>query len=818
MYEFRPIAERIQRLRAKTRDRMMVGDAVKSRLRFEARALYKNFPPIMAKPMETLYLIERMPIHIIEDEYFFGDFGNKGWGGADADRWLRADIENTWPIGEDGLHHAPDDDPEYSHQKLAISPEDLKELREITAEANHTFHNVRPLTYYPLGIDEMLKLQVETYGRPEGWAVLLPPGHLTPGYQHILRQGYGAIRKRAQDWLDAHKGNIMGDEAGKYLFYHACTAACDGAMTLTRRYAELAAKLAEEETRPEKKEEFAKMAEGLTWIIDKPARTFWEALQQYMLYHFFLRIDNGPGVTSMGRLDFRVWPYLKKELEEGTMTLEKAQELIDGYLLKMNIFWHGIFGETSKTGGIGNAYQHTTIGGVVPETGEDASNPVTYMVLEGIARLQLHEPTVSIRINKNTPDKLWECALETSRRVGGLPLIQNDEVIIPSIMREVGFTLEDARDFAFIGCQEITGSGNDYPCPNGIPMGHNGLWWSACLVTAINNGINPFVNQQAPPEYCSGYLYEMETYEDVKRAFEKLTKWLMTWSSSMNNYAEHEQYRLFPFPNLSISTEGCLESGKDVSEGGAKYNSYGGTATGLATVGDSLTAIKWAVYDKKICTGKQLLDALLANWEGAENEALRQKILHECPHYGNADPYADEEMKYVFDWYYNCSRGFTTKFCKVYKCGMFGAADHIPQGAKTWATPDGRKTGDPLADATSPAQGRDVNGPTAVFNSTLYWDNSRFMDGIALNMKIHPTALAKEGGIEKLRDMTKAYFDGGGVEVQYNVVDGETLRKAQANPDDYHNLVVRIAGFSAYFVDMTETMQNDIIRRAEHSV
>jgi len=818
MYEFRPVTERVQRLRDKTRDRMMIADAEKPRLKMEAQAMYKNFPPIMAKPSESLYVISNMPLGLEDDEYFVGDMGNKHWGAANGQMWLRADIENTWPIGEDGLHHAPDDDPDYSHQKMAISPEDLKELREMTMESFRTFHGIRPLVYYPQGIEDMMKLQLETYGRIGGFPPLLPPGHLTPGHQHIIHKGYGAIRKQAQDWLDAHKGNIMGDEVGPYLFYHAATVACDGAMTLTRRYRDLCRDKAAACEDPERKAELEKMAEGLDWIIDKPARTFWEAAQQYLLYHVFLRVDNGPGVESMGRLDYRLWPYLKKELDEGTMTLEKAQELIDGYMLKLNLFYGGNFGETAKTTGIGNAYQHTTIGGMVPETGEDASNPITFMVLESIARLQLHEPTVSIRITKDTSDELWECALETSRRVGGLPLIQNDEVIVPSIVRELGFSIEDARDFAFIGCQEITGSGNDYPCPNGIPMGHNGIWWAATLVTAINNGINPMSGQQAPEEYRSGYLYEMESYEDVKKAFEKLAGWMLRWSSSMNNYAEHEQYRLFPFPNLSISTEGCMESGKDVSEGGAKYNSYGGTATGVATAADSLTAIKWAVFDKKICTAKQLLVAVVSNWEGTENEALRQRILHECPHYGNGDPYADEAQKYLFDYYYNSTRGFHTKYCKTYKCGMFGAADHVPQGACTWATPDGRKTGEPLADATSPAQGRDVNGPTGVFNSMLSWDNSRFMDGIALNMKIHPSALAREGGIAKLRDMTKAYFDQGGVEVQYNVVDAKTLRDAQANPDNYHNLVVRIAGFSAYFVDMTDTMQEDIIRRAEHSV
>jgi pyruvate-formate lyase len=221
-------------------------------------------------------------------------------------------------------------------------------------------------------------------------------------------------------------------------------------------------------------------------------------------------------------------------------------------------------------------------------------------------------------------------------------------------------------------------------------------------------------------------------------------------------------------------------------------------------------------FDKKLCTTRELYDAVMANWEGYE--PLRQRILTEVPHFGNGDPYADAEMKYLLDLYYNISRNFSTHRCKVYKCGTFGASDHVVQGEITWATPDGRKSGTPIADACSPAQGRDVNGPTAVFASATTFDHSRFMDGMALNIKIHPTSLRGQDGVNKLIDMTKTYFEKGGMEVQYNVVDAETLRKAQEKPEDYQNLVVRIAGFSAYFVDMTPAMQADIISRAEHRI
>ncbi len=814
MYTFKPYTARVERLRDAVRDRLIVADSAKPRLQLEALKKYIKYPPMLQKAYISLYVLERMPISIQEDEYFFGDMGNRGWGGGDGMMWLRADIENTWPIREDGLHHAPEDDPAYSRQLMAISPEDLKELREIARERAQIEGGWDVQDWLPDGVQDFFALQAGPTGKIGGWPIYLPPGHLTPGFQNILRQGYGAIRKIAQDWLDEHEGNIMGDDIGKYMFYKAATIACDGATTLTRRYAALSRDLAEKATDPARKAEYESRAESLDHIATETPRTFWEACQMAMMYNVFLKADNDPRITSIGRFDQYTWPYLKADLEAGRINIDEAQEYVDGFFLKINTFYWGGIGKVAQTAGIGHIGQHTTIGGTDPATGEDAVNPVSYMVLETMARLELHEPTISLRVTKNTPKEMWDCAMAASTRVGGLPLLQNDEVVIPAIVKELGFSLEDARNYAFIGCQEITGSGNDYPAPNGSAMGHNGIYWAIALIMAINNGINPINGAQCPEKVRSGYLYEMETMDEVRTAFEKICTWMMTWSASLNNLTEHEYPRLYPFPNLSISTEGCLESGKDVSEGGAKYNSYGGTATGMATTADSLTALKYIVFDKKIATREEFLQAILDNWEGHED--LRQIVLNTVPHYGNNDPYADEEMRYVMDLYYNITRDFSTCRCKTYKCGTFGASDHVVQGEITWATPDGRKCGEPIADACSPVQGRDKNGPTSVLNSSTTFDHGHFMDGIAVNLKIHPTSLQGDEGMTKLENLTKAYFEKGGLEVQYNVVNAETLRKAQARPEDYHNLVVRIAGFSAYFVDMTTEMQNDIISRAEH--
>ena len=819
MYQFSPMSERIERLRDEVRNRTIIADASKAIIKAEAQAKYKDYPPVVQKPAETLYLIERMNVDIHEDEFFAGDMGNKHWGASNGDLWMMTgDIEKKWTLEEDGLYHAPLDDPFYSKQKFAIAPEDVKAFQELMKKKMQASGGVRPERWLPQGWQEVFQLGCTPFGKPGGdfmfsGSVLMPPGHMTPGFQHILARGYGDIRKQAQDWLDEHKGNVMGDDMSKYLFYSAAVLACDGAITLTKRFADKAREKIETAPTPEKKAEYEKMAVGLDRIAEGTPTTFWEACQMYMLYHNFLMLDNSPSITSLGRFDQTVWPYLKKDLEDGTITLPEAQELVDAFFLKLNLFYGGAVGDIITTAGLGTMGQHTTVGGCDKE-GKDSTNPVTFMVLEAMARLELHEPTVSLRTTKDSPKELWDCAIGTSMRVGGLPLLQNDEVIIPGIMKELGFSLEDARDYSFIGCQEIVGSGNDYPAPNGSAAGINGIYWPIVLDMAINNGINPMNGKQAPAEYCSGYLYEMKSFDEVKAAFEKLATWLMTWIVTLNNYTEHEYPRLFPFPNVSISVDGCLEKGKDVSAGGAKYNSYGGTATGLATVSDSLTAIRYLVFDKKLVSAKEYLDAILADWEGYE--PLRQRIINEVPHYGNADEYADAQHKYVMDLYYDMCRPYHNTRCKVYKCGMYGAADHVAQGHITWATPDGRKTGTPIADAMSPVQGRDTNGPTSVFLSTCCFDHSRYMDGMAVNMKIHPTALNGDAGVTKLEDMVQAYFADGGMEVQFNVVDAKTLRKAQANPEKYRNLVVRIAGYSTYFVDMTTDMQNDVISRAEH--
>jgi formate C-acetyltransferase len=797
------------------RDRVIRTDAERALITTESSKRNEHVVPIIKRARIAYDVCSKITVRVEDFEIIVGNKGksflgsgfNPEWSG---EGWIPAMVENgLWTLRDDGLYHNPDGE----ELKLTISPEDVEALLSIRDYWKGRTVTSTADAWQPDGYDELCRLNVCT-NVPGAPLMMMTAGHLTPGFQKIIHTGYASIRKQAQNWLDAHRNNLMGEDVDKCMFYTAATTMCDAATILGKRYGQACFGKAAACKDSARKAELMKMGNGLMWISENPARTFWEACQAAMLYQLFLAWETGYPANSFGRFDQYTWPFLKADLDAGRMTLDEAQEIVDAFFLKANCFYGAAPPSIAIITGIGNTYQHTTIGGVDPDTGEDATNPVTYMVLETIGRLGLHDPTISLRINKHTPNELWDCALETTKRVGGLPLFQNDEVIIPGMMRELGFELKDARNYAVIGCQEITGSGNDYPAANGISPPHASVHYGVVLGMAINDGVNRFNGEKC--SIRTGYLYEMKSLEEVKAAFKAIARYIVKAQVSINNYTEYLTAYHAPLVGLSISMEGCMESGKDCTWGGCKYNSYGGTATGLATIADSLATIQYMIFDKKLCTARELYDAVMADWEGYE--PLRQRVLNEVPHYGNNDPYADEQMKWVCDTYYEICRECYSTRTRHFKAGLYSASDHVFQGYHTWATPDGRKTGEPMADATSPAQGRDRNGPTAVFTSARCYDHSKFMDGLALNIRIHPSALSREDGVAKLRDLTKTYLESGGMEVQYNVISSETLRAAQKDPDSYRNLVVRIAGYSAYFIELNTDCQNDIIRRTENAI
>ena len=818
MYEFRGATDRIKLMRDKVRDRCITIDASRGEIVTEVWKECESYPPLIKDAMALREVCRRKPVRVEDFEIIVGNKGYEfcghsiypEWGSS----WGYMDLEmeqGLWSLKDDGYLHNADN----ALVPQRIHPDELEKIHELSKW--WTPEKARGATcaaWKPDCYEELNRLCCTPYTDFNIGLLSLPMGHDVAGYEKIIRVGYKAIYDQCIDWMDAHGNNLLGDDIEKYVFYKAVSICCEGAMTLVKRYGQACLDKAAETADEARKAELTKMGNSLMWISENPARDFWEAVQGIMMYQVFINEETIIPSPALGRFDQYVWPFLEKELTEGTMDLDRAQEIVDAFFLKCNCYYSAGPDVATVITGVGNTYQHTTIGGVDRDTGEDATNPVTYMVLETVGRLKLHDPTISLRINKNTPDKLWECALSTSKLVGGLPLFQNDEVIVPTLMKERGFTLRDARDYGVIGCQEIVGCGNDWPAGNGSHPPNATIYWSVILDMALNNGINPKNGAQASLQ--TGYLYEMENIEQVRNAVEKMVRHIFGMYISIQNYTEYVSRVTCPQPGYSLSIEGCMESGRDVMNGGAKYNAFGGTATGLATVADSLTTIKYMCFDKKLCTTRELYDAFMANWEGYEE--LRAQILSEVPHYGNADPYADMELKWCVDlWYQMCSE-VTGLREEVYTAGMYGAADHVAQGYLTWATPDGRLDGTPIADAMSPAQARDKNGPTAIFQSTCCFDHHRFLGGMALNIRMHPSVLSNDEGIAKLRDMSKTYLEQGGMEFQYNVVETDVLREAKEEPEKFHDLVVRIAGYSAYFVELAPDLQDDIISRNENMI
>jgi formate C-acetyltransferase len=531
------------------------------------------------------------------------------------------------------------------------------------------------------------------------------------------------------------------------------------------------------------------------------------------MYQLGLCLDGQQHGISFGRVDQYLGSYYDADIAAGRITHGKAQEMLDLFYLKiaeMNKIWP-YFATLSGPGYTSG--QLMTIGGVTKE-GKDATNAVSFMMLQSAGRLVLHDPPQSLRIHKGTPQELWEAAIETTQIAGGVPTFENDDIIIPALM-ERGLPIESARNYCLIGCVEPQSCGDEWACPggNGTESFFNLL---NAFLLGINNGYNPFRGSDGKlggqAGLPTGYLYEMKTFDEVLDAVKKQIEYFVNWHISLVNTWEYIASEHMQLPLLSATIDGCMESGRDVMKGGAKYNSTGNAAIAIGNIADGLAVVKYMVYDKNLITARELYDAIMANWEGKED--LRQQILNEAPHYGNDNEYPDQFARWASDIYGNAVNAATGPRGR-YAAGLYPVTAHVLFGMLTAASPDGRKTGEPLADGISPVQQMDKSGPTATLKSVSVIDQKKFSNGTLLNMRFHPTALKNETGKAKLIALIRTYFALGGMEMQFNIVSGKTLRKAQEKPEEYRDLVVRIAGFSAYFVELYKASQDDIIKRTE---
>ena len=705
-----------------------------------------------------------------------------------------------------------------------ISDDDREMLKDAATYWKGRTYNALAEGIMPDGVWELAGNGINGVPGKGGGISSLPQGHFIGNFKKVVNIGFGAVKAQAQAKLDEMHGRAFGDTARQYAFYESIVKTCDAAVLFAKRHAD-ACRAKAETASPEKRAELLSMADSLDWIMENPARTYWEGLQAMLLYEMLICADAQQHGQSMGRVDQYAAHLLDSQLADGSITEERAQELTDAFLLRINdltrvmpFMSNAAVAEMNKTGrflvgSLSDAITATggiaiTLGGV-DEKGNDATRRTTYMFLQSLLRLGIADPTSALRIHDNTPDDLWELAVESSRANGGLPQFQNDNLIIPMLV-ERGRSLEHARDYGIVGCAEPTGCGNEWPCCGG--NGNNsGFCNEGNLLMAIHGGVHPVTGAKGLP--CKK-LYEYDSFEELKNEVERQGKYFLDWHVTVSNFCEVVYSENFPAVSASVMLDGCMDSGKDATAGGALYNQSAFCAMGTANLADGLMAIKKLCFDDKRYTLKYYYDALCANWDGYEE--LRQVIRTECPHYGNGieevDALASWSLRYYAEYLSDkdCPRG---KYCG----GTFTVTTHVTQGATFPATPDGRYAGTPLADATSPVQGLDTNGPIAYLTSAAKLPHDILYNGDQLNIRFSPSVMQGDGA-KKLRDVIETYFDLGGMQVQFNVVGADTLADAQKNPDEHRSLIVRIAGYSAYFVELKKPVQDDFITRTEQAL
>ena len=577
---------------------------------------------------------------------------------------------------------------------------------------------------------------------------------------------------------------------------------CDAVIIFAERHADLAEKMAAEEKDETRKAELLKIADVCRWVPAHAPRDFWEAVQMYWFVHLATITElNGWDAMSPGHLDQHLAPFYAKGLADGTLTRDQAKELLACLFIKVNNTpAPPKVGVTAKESGTYNDFTNINLAGLKRD-GTDGSNEVTYICLELFNELRLLQPQGNIQVSERTPDNVIRAAARVFRNGMGYPSVFNADMVIQEQMR-VGKTLEDAREGGTSGCIETGCSGKE------AYLLHGYLNTPKLLEYALTNGVDMLTGKQVSIK--TGELSEFKTFDDLYAAFEKQMAYVVDTKIGVDNYLRYQYATNMAATYLSCVIRDCIEKGKDYYNGGPRYNSDYIQCCGIGTITDSLSAIKKHVYDEGTYTLEELVAAMKDNWEG--HEAMRLTLWNKTPFFGNDDDYADDIMRRVYDSLFSNIDGKHSILGPTYHLNMLSTTCHNYFGQKLAATPNGRFSGMPESDGTSPSHGADRHGPTAVVKSLGKMDQVK-SGGTLLNQRFLPSVLAGEEGIEGVKNLIRAYFKLGGHHIQFNVVDEATLRDAQAHPDNYRGLLVRVAGYSDYFVDLDNYQQEEIIAR-----
>jgi pyruvate formate-lyase/glycerol dehydratase family glycyl radical enzyme len=589
--------------------------------------------------------------------------------------------------------------------------------------------------------------------------------------------------------------------------WKAMDIAADALILFAKRHAELARRMAAGETNPDRKRELERIAEVCDWVPANAPRDFHEALQTYWFCHLAVITElNGWDSFNPGHLDQHLYPFYQKGLEEGSLTRESAKELLECFWIKFNN--HPAppkVGVTAAESGTYTDFANINLGGLWRD-GRDAVNEVSYLLLEVIEEVHTLQPSTNVQVSRQTPDHFLQAACRVIRRGYGFPSVFNTDTVVEEMLRQ-GKRIEDAREGGTSGCVETGAFGKEAY----VLTGYFNL--PKCLELALNDGVDPRTGKPLGPR--TGDPKAFRSFDDLFAAWEKQVRHFVDVKIAGNQIIERMYAEYAPAPFLSILIDDCIAKGLDYNAGGARYNTTYLQGVGIGSLTDSLSALKHHVFEGKTCAMEDLLAALRSDFEG--REALRLALANRTPRYGNDDDAADDLMCACFDAFYRAVEGRPNTKGGVYHIDMLPTTCHVYFGSVTGATPDGRRAGTPLSEGISPVQGADRHGPTAALKSAAKMDHVK-TGGTLLNQRFSPSVLAGEDGITKLSHLIRTYFRLGGHHVQFNVVGGETLRAAQADPEAYRDLIVRVAGYSDYFCDLSRALQDEIIARTEHEI
>ena len=583
------------------------------------------------------------------------------------------------------------------------------------------------------------------------------------------------------------------------------------------RYSVLAKDLAEKELNQKRKIELLEISRICSKVPYEPAETFKEAVQSVWFIQLILQIESNGHSLSYGRFDQYMYPYYDRDIKNGTIKESEALELLTCLWIK-TLTINKVRSQAHTLSSAGSPmYQNVTIAGQTTDK-KDAVNDLSFLVLKSVAQTRLTQPNLTVRYHKNINKHFLDECVEVMRLGFGMPALNNDEIIIPSFM-DWQVKEEDAYNYSAIGCVETAVPGKwGYRC-----TGMSYINFPRMLLCTMNNGVDLTSNKRFTKGY--GYFTEMESYEELLKAWDKTIREITRYSVIVENVIDKASERDVPDILCSALTDDCIARGKTIKEGGAVYDFISGLQVGIANMADCLAAIKKLVYEEKKITRQELWNAILDDFSSPKNKKIQEMLIREAPKYGNDDDYVDQLIVEAYDSYieeiekYPNTRYNRGPIGGIRYAGTSSISANVGQGMSTMATPDGRNAFEPLAEGCSPAHNSDKNGPTAVFKSVSKLRTNKITGGVLLNQKMTPQMLSTEENRQKLELLIKTFFNRlHGYHVQYNIVSKETLIDAQKHPENHKDLIVRVAGYSAFFNVLSKKTQDDIIGRTEQSL